>query len=253
MKRIISALLLTLLCVASAQAASDLPAAEKLIDKFIQATGGKDALTKYDTAHASGTFSMPAMGISATTEIWQEAPNRTRTTIVSDAFGAMNEGFDGEVAWESNMMTGTKVKDGVELALTRRTADFTPWLNWKKNYRQAQTLSTEDVDGVACYLVEMTPNEGEGEPEKVWFAQDSGLIQKSSLTMKNEMGTISVEAYPSDYREVQGVVMPFLTRQVLMGMQEMVIAIDKYELGVEIPAGTFDLPDEVKALLAESK
>jgi len=253
MKRIISALFLTMLCVGVVQAASDLPAAEKLIAKYVEASGGEDVLTKYDTAHATGTFSMPAMGIEARIEVWQKAPNLTRTNIISDAFGTMSEGFDGEVAWESSMMTGAKVKEGVELAVARRSSKFSPWVEWEEDYQEARTVGSETVDGVNCWLVEMVPHEGGGEPEKIYFAKNSGLIHKTAMLLKSEMGTINVESFPSDYEEVQGVLQPMRSRQVLMGTQEIVLDMETHEFGVEIPAGTFDLPEDVQALVEENK
>ncbi|PID79510.1 hypothetical protein CSA17_02325 [bacterium DOLJORAL78_65_58] len=248
MKRILSILFLTLLWVGGALA-SDLPSAESIIDKFIEASGGKAAMAKYKTAHATGTFSIPAMGLTADLEIWKQAPDLSCSRMVSETLGTISEGYNGEVAWEISMMTGTKVKEGVELAAARREAEFSIWLRWKDFYQKAETLGSDEVDGVDCWKVRMTPNEGEGEPEIQWFAKDSGLALKSVTTMKSEMGEMSVEAYILDYQEVQGLVLPMKSRQVLMGMQEMVMEMKKFEFGVEIPAGTFDLPQEVQALV----
>ncbi len=229
--------------------AADLPAAETIIDKFIDASGGLKAWEGHTTMKATGTLTMPAMGISGKLESWRQAPNMSRTLITSDAFGTIDEGFDGTVSWESSMMSGSKVKDGAELALAKRMSEFNPWAVWKDYYQSATTLGLVTVEEVECYEVEMVPNEGEGEPEQGFFAVDSGLLVKTSMVMVNDMGRITVDSFISDYRDVEGILTPFLARQVLMGMQEMIITFETQEFDVEIPEGTFVMPDEIKALL----
>jgi hypothetical protein len=241
--------LVLLLLVPTMLWAEDLPSAEKIIDKFIEVTGGTEVWEKNTVMKATGTFSMPAMGISATIEVYKQAPNKVHTAIISDAFGNMEEGFDGTVAWEKSMMTGSKIKTGSELAMSRRMAQFNPWAVWKDYYQSATTLGQEKVDEVDCYKVEMVPNEGEGEPELNFFAVDTGLLIKTSSVLVNDMGRITIDAYLLDYRETEGVVSPYKVRQVLMGMQEMVMTFDEQTFNAEIPEGTFDLPDDVKALL----
>lgn len=242
-------LVLMLLTLPNMLWAEDLPSAEKVIDKFIEASGGLEVWEGRTVMKATGNFAMPAMGISAKIVVYKKAPAMIHTTIISDAFGNMEEGFDGTVAWEKSMMTGSKVKSGTELAMSRRMAQFNPWAVWKDYYQTATTLGVEKVDEVDCYKVEMIPLEGEGEPELNFFAIDGGLLMKTSSVLVNEMGRITVDAYLMDYREVEGVVSPYKVRQVLMGMQEMVMTFDEQTFDVEIPDGTFDLPADVKALL----
>ena len=229
--------------------AGDLPSAEKIIDTFIEASGGLKVWEGHEGMKATGNFSMPAMGISANIEVYKAAPDKIHTSIISDAFGNMEEGFDGTVAWEKSMMTGSKIKTGTELAMSRRMAQFNPWAVWKDFYQSATNLGVEKVDEVDCYKVEMIPNEGEGEPELNFFAVEGGLLLKTSSVIVNEMGRITVDAFLMDYRETEGVVAPYKVRQVLMGMQEMVMTFDEQTFDVEIPEGQFDLPADVKALM----
>ena len=69
------------------------------------------------------------------------------------------------------------------------------------------------------------------------------------MVVKSEMGTISMDSFPSDYRDVDGVLVPFVNKQVVMGVQELVITAETVEWDVEIPEGLFDLPEEIKALV----
>ncbi len=250
MKKITTlSLVLMLLSVPAMLWAEDLPSAEKVINKFIEASGGLEVWEGHSIMKATGSFAMPAMGISAKIEVYKKAPNMIHTSIVSDAFGNMEEGFDGTVAWEKSMMTGSKIKTGSELAMSRRMAQFNPWAVWKDDYQSATNQGVEKVDEVDCYRIEMVPHEGEGEPEMNFFAVDSGLLLKTSSVLVNEMGRITVDAYLMDYRESEGVLAPYKVRQVLMGMQEMVMTFEEQTFKAEAPEGLFDLPEDVKALL----
>jgi hypothetical protein len=233
------------LAVADARA-EDLPDAEKIIEKYIEMTGGRDNYAKYDSLKMTGTFSMPAMGITAPLTTYQKAPNLGYTLIESDAFGTIESGCDGEVQWEKTMMTGAKIKTGEEKAVADRQGTFNMMLRWKDFYTSAETVAKEEAEGSMCYKVVMTPMEGS--PETSWFDEKTGLLVKQSMTMTTEMGEISMDAYPGDYREVEGLVIPFSAKQVLMGMQEILVNTESIEWNPEIPEGTFDLPEDVKAL-----
>jgi hypothetical protein len=67
------------------------------------------------------------------------------------------------------------------------------------------------------------------------------------MIMKNEMGEIPAEISVSDYRTVDGVLVPFQVRQKVLG-QEFTITVESLKTNVEIPKDRFALPDDVKAL-----
>ncbi len=229
--------------------AGDLPDAAQVIDDYVKATGGRAAYEKHHNMKMTGTFAMPAMGITAPLTTYQEAPNKVYSIIESQAFGTIESGSNGEVQWEKTMMTGAKVKEGEEKAAADRESTFNLLLHWQDHYKSAETEAKEDLDGRPCYKVVMVPLVGE--PEISWFDAETHLLLKSSMTINNEMGTISMDIFPSDYREVDGVLVPFQAKQVIMGTQEMVITTEEMAWDVEIPAGIFDLPEDIKALQAK--
>lgn len=227
--------------------AGDLPDAASVIDNYIKATGGRDNYEKHSNLKVTGTFAMPAMGITAPLTSFQQAPNLNYTVINSEVIGTIESGSDGQVQWENTMMVGAKIKEGEEKAVAERQGTFNMHLHWRDFFKSAETVAQEDLDGRPCFKVVMVPNEGE--PETSWFDVETHLLVKSSMMVNTEMGSISMDLYPSDYREVDGVLVPFAAKQVLMGMQELVITTESVEWDVEIPEGTFDLPEDIKALM----
>jgi hypothetical protein len=220
--------------------------AERILAKSIEASGGRKAMEKHSGMKMTGTFALPAMGVSAPIEVYQKAPNLNYTLIKSDMFGTIESGSNGEVHWEKSMMSGSKIKEGEEAAVAERQATFNMALHWDKFYTGAELMGEEDLDGKMCYKIVATPKVGE--PETSWYDMETFLPVKSEMTMNSEMGSISIEMHFSDFRPVDGVLVPFETRQILMGMQEMTVTMESMEWDPEFPAGIFDLPEDIKAL-----
>jgi len=192
---------------------------------------------------------MPSMGMSATMTNYAAAPNLAYALVESDALGKIENGCNGVTCWENMVMTGPRILSGEEAAMALRDATFQNLLEWRKLYAKAEVIGEETVAERNCYQLVMTPVSGKPE---TWFVDgETYLLAKLDMTIEAEMGSVSVVSYPSDYRDVDGIKVPFSTRQVLMGMQEMVFNFESVEHNVELPAGIFDLPDEIKALMTE--
>jgi hypothetical protein len=96
-------------------------------------------------------------------------------------------------------------------------------------------------------VVELTPKVGR--PEKRCYDAESGDLLRLELIEVNAMGEIPATALTSDFREVDGVRVPFKMVQKAMG-QQFTVTLESVEHNVEIPEGTFDPPPAVQELLA---
>lgn len=231
---------------------SGAPTGEEVIEKAISAMGGAEAMRALENRWMQGRMEIAAMGLSARLESYAARPSRTRTSIRSEAFGAIEEGGDGEVFWEQSAMAGPKLKKGPALSRARREADFEGMMNWKAWYRSAEAQGADTLEGKPAWKVLMTPNEGN--PDTLWFDQESGLPVRQATIMPTDQGEIPVEVSLLDYREAGGVKVPFHIRQsVLKGMQVIDILTDSLRVNIDLPAGAFDPPTEVKALIEKEK
>jgi hypothetical protein len=91
----------------------------------------------------------------------------------------------------------------------------------------------------------LTPKDGQ--PETRYYDKKSFLLVRTNMIMKNEMGEIPAESSVSDYRTVDGVLMPFLVKQKVLG-QEFTVTLQSVKTNVDIPKDRFAVPDDVKAL-----
>ena len=74
------------------------------------------------------------------------------------------------------------------------------------------------------------------------------LLVQVEAVVHHSMGDIPVTSKLSDYKEVDGIKIPFTNSSSMMG-QEQAIALQSVEHNVEIPADRFAVPAEVEELL----
>ncbi|CAN5386313.1 hypothetical protein BH09PLA1_BH09PLA1_21870 [soil metagenome] len=224
---------------------------EQIIEKYIEVTGGRDAYEKVKSRITTGKLAVPAQGLDATITTYQKAPNLTYSKIDLGGFGVVERGYNGEVGWEKNPQTGTRIVEGDEKTQMVREAELNNELDWKKQYTKVENKGVEEVDGKKCYKVEMT--EKDGNVQTRFYNVETGLMDQMQMTVKNPMGELPVVVTISDYRTVDGIKLPFKASQLIKSMgMTYELTTERVEPNADIPADKFELPADVKALLEKS-
>ena len=242
-----SALPALLLLIPAALPAED-PKPEAILDKAIEATGGKAAYEKIKTEVLTGTLELSAMGLKGTITIYRALPDKSYTLIDFSGMGKAEEGFNGEVAWALNGMEGARIKKGDERVAAIRNASLNADLHWQDYFQKVELAGSEDVAGKPCYKLTLTPKEGS--PETRFYDKSSSLLVKTILPTSTADGPVTVEIALSDYRDEGGILMPHTITQKVPNT-DIVIKIESVKRNEDIPASRFDLPDEIKALAAK--
>ena len=123
---------------------------------------------------------------------------------------------------------------------------FNAELNWRDLYKTVETVGTETVDGKECYKVVATPKSGN--PKTLWYDKNSNLMVKLSAVTATPQGDIQSDTVVSDYRKEGDVLVPH-KMSIKAGPMEIAMTVDAVQINPEIPKNTFDVPDEVKALI----
>ena len=95
---------------------------QKIIARYIEASGGEDAIRAHTSMTIKGGFEMPAMGMSGDTTTYAMAPDKTLAMITLPGMGEIVNGTNGDVAWAEDPMQGPRVLDGDMLADARRAS-----------------------------------------------------------------------------------------------------------------------------------
>ena len=225
-----------------------LPKGETILDRYVQATGGKAAYAKHKTQSSKVSMEFAAQGLKGTGTQFADA-NNNRVSVTLDNIGTMEMGVVDGVAWESNPMTGARLLEGAEKAERLRDDKFNGPVHWREFWKTAETQGVEAVKGEECYKVVLTPVI-EGKTVTSWYSKKTGLLVKESRSVKTQMGEIPVEFYPSDYKDFDGVKVPTRITQQVMGSEIRMIT-DDIAFNVPLPKEKFEPPAEIRKLMAK--
>jgi hypothetical protein len=224
--------------------AADMPSGESLIQRYIDKSGGAQAYANARSMSMSGKVEMEGHNISGTVTIMEEG-RKSYTVMEFPGIGKIEEGYDGDTAWEDSALQGPRVLEGDEKAAAKRAAALAVITSWRDVFKAAKTIGPADVDGKPAWQVEMTPKEGK--PETYFFDKDSGLLVKTSAVLATAMGDIATEATMSDFRSVNGILTPFTMTEKAMS-QTVVMHFDKVAYNATISDDRFNPPSSVKSL-----
>ena len=242
--KLLSALLFTPLLFAA-----DLPSADKLLQLSLERSGGAQALAKAKNAFMTGTVEMAGHNISGPVSLFQEG-SKSYTVIDIPGIGKVEEGFDGETAWEMNALQGARIKDGEERAEVERSSKSPCSAPGAITTRKAGRSARKTWRASPPWKVQMIPKEGK--PEIFYFDKDRCCWCALPPPLRRPLGDIPVDALMGDYRMVDGIKTPFTLTQKAMS-QVLVMRFDTVQYNAPIPANRFDLPLAVKALAAKQK
>ena len=216
-----------------------LPTTEQVIEKYIQALGGKAAIEKVGSQVSKGTFEIPDFSATGTVEIYAKAPNKQLSISKNPGFGTTARGFDGAAGWEESPMSGMRDLKGAELALMKRDCDLQRSLKFKEFYAKLAVTGKDQVNDHEAYLVEAVPKEGN--PEKLYFDTQTGLLIRKDVEMMSRAGKVTMNIYLENYKEVNGLKVPFTERRVSPAFS-MIILLDDVKHNVPIDDAKFNKP-----------
>jgi len=186
------------------------PSADQILDRYIQALGGRERLTALTSFAAQGTYEGFDTELEKVpVEVVAKAPGQ-RTTIVHTLRGDSTRTFDGRAGWivapdkPVPLLTLTgKDLDGLKLDAE---------LSFPAGIRQAlgQWRTGFPKAAIGGHEVQIIQGAGAGGSRvKLFFDKESGLLVRVVRYTETAVGVVPTQTDYSDYREVAGVKMPF--------------------------------------------
>jgi zinc protease len=189
-----------------------LPSADQVLKHYAEAIGGRAAWEKLHSRVSKGTIEIPAMNnLSGTIEVHMKAPNSI-LVVINLGGAVIEQGFDGTTAWSDDPRNGLRVLAGGELEDEKREANFYHALDLQKIYAKMIVTGTEKIGEHDTYVMEATPTAG-GEADKLYFDTKSGLEVRSVNHRHTPDGSMEFSANIGDYRDVDGIKLPFSVAQ----------------------------------------
>lgn len=190
------------------------------------------------------TMEIPAAGMSANITAVQARPNQVSMTVEIPGLGQMRQGYDGTTAWSSDPMQGPRLLSGPEASAMIDGADMNAMARTGNLFTAIEPAGETDVDGDKATCLKLTWKSGRVTTE--CFSNASGLLVESRAKEQSQMGEIEAVSRMSDYRLVDGIMVPHKLTQSAMGMQQ-IMTTNSVTFGPQDPK-LFELPPEIKAL-----
>ncbi|QIP12600.1 hypothetical protein G8759_08175 [Spirosoma aureum] len=186
------------------------PTAEEVLDKYITAIGGKDALAKVTdvTTSMSSEGQMGAIMITRK----QKLPNKFSMVINANGMEVMKQTGDGSKIVMGGMQgNSTTLEGSAAQQMTAMNVIF-PELHYAENGVKSAVVGPEKIDGKDTYKLSHTTTDGSA----TWtdnFDATTGLKVQSVTTTKNARGEMTMTSVYSDYKEVNGIKFPMTIAQ----------------------------------------
>jgi photosynthetic reaction center cytochrome c subunit len=182
-----------------AAAATALPSAQAIFDKYLAAAGGAAALQKIKTRVQTGSIEVADKKYPI--EIYSQAPDK-RVSISHLPSGPSVTAFNGEAGWLSTPNGIRRMSSGEQQA-ARIDAELYFPLQLPQMYQEFEVGPGEVIDGKATYLVSA---KGKYTPDlRLYFEQESGLLVRLIRLAETPLGRNPTEIEYADFRVADGV------------------------------------------------
>ena len=185
------------------------PTAEGVLDNYIAAIGGKDALTKVTdmTTSMSSETERGAMIITRK----QKLPNKFSMVINANGMEVMKQTGDGSKVVMGGMQ-GSRTIDGPAAQQMTMTNILFPELHYAENGVKTTLVGPEKVEGKDTFKLSHTTADG----ATTWtdnFDAATGLKVQSVVTGRSQQGPATTTMVYSDYKDINGIKYPMTIKQ----------------------------------------
>lgn len=196
----------------ASQAAEPNPTADQVIEKYLTALGGETALQKLTTRVMKASVVLIGTGETGTLEIYKKAPDKELFVLVIPSNGPTPRAYNGKVGWVLyDPDEGAQDVSASNLPAMRREFDFYRELRLKSLYPKMAIKGKEKIGAEDTYVIEASADDGA--TEKWYFSTQSGLLLRTDTPYTNDDGQSFLRTDYEDYRDVDGVKLPFVWRQ----------------------------------------
>ena len=208
--------------------------AEEIVQKMIEANGGRKALESIDDTTMTGTIDLIQNGLSGELTVYKKEPGKMRFDL--EVMGmVITQAYDGNLAWWTNPQTGAteEMPESEAASMIRDALPTDAIINPEKYGISFEYKGKETLDGKDHYIIEQTY--ADGFKLALYVDCASYLTTKSKGTMSSAMGEVEFEQVAADYKKVNGLMVAHTVTTYVNGTESRVITLTdiQYNTGLE--------------------
>jgi len=227
-----------------------LPAGDEILDKYFVAIGGKAKADQVKSCFVKGTTTT-ATGQTVAYESETAAPDKGHESFaIQEISGRSCAGdsrceyervINGQQGW---LKSGAGVQELVGRQLGDQKLSFPLFsiLKLKEQYSSFRIYGREKIGDHDVYVLSATRTDDK--PERLYFDVDTGLLRRRISYLRTVIATIPQQTDYEDYRDVDGLKLPF---KIIMsfadpGSRPIIREFAEIKLNVPIPESKFEKP-----------
>ena len=189
-----------------------------VVDKYINAIGGKANLSKVNSYTTNASMSMQGQNLDF--KIVKAQGGKELQTVSAGGMTVQKQVFDGKTGYSEQM--GQKVEmTKEEIADNLKNTELFEELGFAKS-ADYKLAGIEKINGEDSYAIKAGD-------KAYYYSVKTGLKTGETETVKTQGQTFTVPTTFADYKDVSGVKMPYTITVNQMGM-EMVMKVKSYEI-----------------------
>lgn len=185
-------------------AGSTPPTADSIIEKYVAALGGADAIKKITSRVGKGVIK--TSGTETPIEVFTKAPNK-RITVTHSPNADSYTAFDGTIGWMGSAGRPAREMSPADAKGSALDSEFYLPVRMKEVFAQLRPGRPDKIGDVA--VLSVTGTRQGLPPVRFFFDANSGLLLRMVRYTENPMGRMPGQIDYADYREVDGVKTPF--------------------------------------------
>ncbi len=210
---------------------------EDIISKYTVANK-LDKISNFKTIRISAKTAV--MGMDMPMEIWMKNPNKFKS-VTSFNGQDIIQVFDGEKGYMVNPMAGSSEPVEMTADQLKDIAKSNIFNNYVAQYLKDGKLTLEGEDNVNGKPVfKIKANLDGGNSATMFIDKSTYLILKTVADVNQGGMAVSMESFPTDYTETNGILLPMKTSISASGM-EIVTTFTKVEVDVPIEDSVFKI------------
>jgi hypothetical protein len=214
-----------------------------VVDKLIEAMGGRKLLESIKDTTISGTAEMIQYGITVPITIYQKEPDKLRLDItIAEANMTVIQAYDGQKGWYTNPQTGAteEMPDFMVKELARQASESQAVLHPEKTGVTYALKPKEAVEGKDYIVLEQT--RADGHKTTLYLDPETYLPYKTLTRSIDQTGTeVDAESYATNYQKIGGTLVAHSVRVLNNGSEAQRMTVTSVTYNTNLDDALFTL------------
>lgn len=218
---------------------------DEILARGFASGGGLDKIRALKSMTAEGKMHLAQMNLEMPLKMWQKSPNLMKMEISFQGMTVI-QAYDGETAWWLMPPMGVTSPQPMPAEQSRDfaiSAEFdSPFIDYQKKGYQVTLLGLEDFEGTPVYKLALDRGD-----ERTWhffLEQETCITLKIAVYFKSDGKETLAETILADYKEVDGLMVPFSIENRVNGQPMLSIMLDEIKLNLPIDNSLFSMNEQ---------